>query len=356
MNEQMKETLNMTAQSIGKDLLSGLLQELKLLPDVWVKLSQKKQDDIIERLKKRVDSNVRMAVHLVASEGRTVIAGDLEQITIKDGVKAVCKFSQHAPNLHEMFDAAGKAILLVVANPADHTGGMDEIKGESDQRAMDLGKEYNPNGDGDGMDENNVVDAEFTEAPQLGHEPSADEQDEQFEAGYEAAADGQPEANCPVMHGKLCIAWVKGHKQWHANQAAEAAPSPLKSMRGEEPNEHGVYTCEPAHLIEFKARKVHLKLSFLELENQEWVWGLNMDFGDSGTHFSPSTSSAPYTSLNAAVLESQTWLQNHFSGKPKPEEITSAAFEKLALFVGNLHNHKFEQVSNDQDQPATEEA
>jgi hypothetical protein len=178
MNEQMKETLEMTAQSIGKDLLSGLVQEMKLLPDVWVKISKAKQDDIIERLRKRVEVNVKMAVHLVASEGRTVIAGDLEQITIKDGVKAVCKFSQHAPNMHEMFDAAGKAILLVVANPADHTGGMDEIKGESDQRAMDLGKEYDPNGDGEGMEEDTVVNAEFTEILELGHEPSADEQDE----------------------------------------------------------------------------------------------------------------------------------------------------------------------------------
>lgn len=191
MNEQMKETLNMTAQSIGKDLLSGLVQELRLLPDVWVKISKAKQDDIIERLRKRVDTNVKMAVHLVASEGRTVIAGDLEQITIKDGVKAVCKFSQHAPNLHEMFDAAGKAILLVVANAADHTGGMDEIKGESDQRAMDLGKEYDPNGDGEGMDEDHVADAEFTETPQLGHEPSTDQEDaesdeDQREASEEA--------------------------------------------------------------------------------------------------------------------------------------------------------------------------
>lgn len=356
MNEQMKETLNMTAQSIGKDLLSGLLQELRLLPDVWVKLSQKKQDDIIERLRKRVDTNVRMAVHLVASEGRTVVAGDLEQITIKDGVKAVCKFSQHAPNLHEMFDAAGKAILLVVANPTDHTGGMDEIKGESDQRAMDLGKEYDPNGDGEGMDEGNVVDAEFTEAPQLGHEPSADEQDEQFEAGYQAAADGQPEANCPIMHGKLCINWVKGHKQWHANQAAEGDPPPLKSMSGEEPNEYGVYTCEPTNTIEFNARNIDLTLKFIELENKEWVWGLDMFLGGSGQSFLPSTVSAPSTSLNAALLESQTWLQNRFSGKPKPEGITSAAFEKLAMFVSNLHNHQFERVSNDQDQSATEEA
>lgn len=336
MNDQMKETLNMTAQSIGKDLLSGLVQELRLLPDVWVKISKAKQDDIIDRLRKRVDTNVKMAVHLVASEGRTVIAGDLEQITIKDGVKAVCKFSQHAPNLHEMFDAAGKAILLVVANAADHTGGMDEIKGESDQRAMDLGKEYDPNGDGEGMDENKVVDAEFTETPQLGHEPSADDLDEQFEAGYQAAADGKPESDCPVMDGKLCIAWVKGHKHWVFSQQ-----TPLKTASGEEPNEHGVYTCEPTHTIEFKARKVELQLSFLELENGTWLWEPTIKIADSYQGGPLSTTNTLFQSLNDALLDSQMYLIRRV-GNLLDGDLPPVSFQKLKEFVAQLHNHRFE--------------
>ncbi|MDR0250673.1 MAG: hypothetical protein LBI35_05115 [Burkholderiales bacterium] len=154
----VKDTLNMTAATIGVDILSALVQEIKLLPDAWPKLSKAMQDDVIERLRKRVETNVKMAVHLIASEGRTIVAGDLDQITIKDGVKAVVKFSNAAPNLSELYEASGKAVLVVVANPSQHTGGMDEVRGEADQRAMDLGQEYNPNGDGDGMDD--VIDAE----------------------------------------------------------------------------------------------------------------------------------------------------------------------------------------------------
>ena len=51
----------MTADSIGKDLLSALVTEVKLMPDTWPKLSQKRQDDIIDRLRKRVESSVSMA-------------------------------------------------------------------------------------------------------------------------------------------------------------------------------------------------------------------------------------------------------------------------------------------------------
>ena len=79
-SKEAKATMSMTAASVGKDLLQALIQEIKLLPDVWAKIPKIKQDDVIERLCKRVDTNIKMAVHLLASQGRTVVAGDLEQI------------------------------------------------------------------------------------------------------------------------------------------------------------------------------------------------------------------------------------------------------------------------------------
>lgn len=214
----------MTADSVGKDLLSALVTELKLLPDVWVKLSEKKQNDIIDRLRARVQSNIAMAVHTLASAGRTVVAGDLDQITIKDGVKAVIKFSAAAPSLHELYDAQGKAVLVVVAAAQDHTGGMDDIKGTTDQRGLDLGKEYTSE-DGDGMNgptgldgENGVVDVDARELPALDHQPLQEELDAQEKAGYDAASEGKEQSECPVMAGALCIAWVKGWKRWHEEQ------------------------------------------------------------------------------------------------------------------------------------------
>lgn len=210
----------MTADSVGKDLLSALVTELKLLPDVWVKLSERKQNDIIDRLRARVASNVAMAVHALASAGRTVVAGDLDQITIKDGVKAVIKFGANAPSLHELYEAQGKAVLVVVASADDHTDGMHDVKGESDQRGLDLGKEYTSE-DGDGMNgpTDDVVDAEFTA---IEHQPLQEELDKAEKDGYDAAAAGKAQSDCPVMAGALCIAWVKGWKRWHEEQGDDA--------------------------------------------------------------------------------------------------------------------------------------
>lgn len=224
---------NMTADTIGKDLLQALVMELKLLPEPWQKLTKKKQDDIIDRLRNRVETNVKMAVHMLAAEGRTVVAGDLDQITIKDGVKAVVKFGTGAANLHELYEVAGKSVLVVVANAADHTGGMNDVTGEDDQRAMDLGHEYHDN-DGGGMDggdgEGEVIEGEVLGLPAPGDTtPTEEELQKSFEDGYRAAADGKPESDCPIIRSELVIEWIRGWKTWHEENAANDGSNDQKA-------------------------------------------------------------------------------------------------------------------------------
>ena len=182
-----------------------------------------------DRLRDRVDANIKMAVHLIASEGRTVVQGDLDQVTIKDGAKVVIKIGRGAESLHDLYDSQGKAVLIVVADAQPHAAGMEKVRGEADQRAMNLGKEYTDQ-DGDGMDEAgngdlNIVDAEFRELPppDAPAGPTEDQLEQASVDGYNAAAAGQPESDCPVMDGQLCIQWVKGWKQWHEEHGEDQA-------------------------------------------------------------------------------------------------------------------------------------
>ncbi|WP_237173006.1 cell division protein FtsK [Paracandidimonas lactea] len=218
--EQPKDIREMTADSLGRDLLSALVQEIKLLPKPWASLTKSKQDDIIDRLRDRVEYNVKMAVHLIASNNRTTVIGDLESVTSKDGIKAQFKINQNSEGRHHLFDSVGHACLIVVADASEHTGGMDDVQGESDQRSMDLGKEYTDQ-DGDGMDDDSdVVDAEFKPAA-IEHQPLQSELDQAWDDGYDAAEEGKPQTDCPVMAGPLCIQWVKGWKAWHEENPGE---------------------------------------------------------------------------------------------------------------------------------------
>lgn len=270
----------MTAETVGRDLLQAIVLELKMLPKPWPELPKAKQDDIIDRLRGRVETNVKMAVHLLASQGRIVVAGDLDQITIKDGVKAVIKFGAGAANLHELYDVAGKAVLVVVANAADHTGGMGDVTGESDQRGLDLGHEYHDN-DGGGMegaaDDGNTVDGEVLGLPSPDQvQPTDEELDQAYEDGYQAAADGKTEGDAPVIRHELVAKWMRGFRDWH--EQSESVPT---AKLGALPNEHGVYTCEPDELIEWGTKKDNVSIALLELSSGKWLHAARIQIGTS---------------------------------------------------------------------------
>lgn len=218
--EQSQDFRQMTAATVGKDLLGALVAEIKLMPDVWQKMPKAKQDDVIERLRKRVEDNVNMAVFTIAAQDRTVVAGALEQITIKDGVKAVIKFGIKAPNLDGLYEAAseGKDVLVVVAGAKDYIGGMHEVQGENDQRAMDLGHEYNEN-DGGGMNGMSPIDPETGEIKGLPSpdqvKPTEEELQRSYEDGYLAAAQGKQKSDCPIIRAELVVEWVRGWNGWH---------------------------------------------------------------------------------------------------------------------------------------------
>lgn len=327
---EIQAVLSMTSETVGRDILQALVQEIKLLPKPWASLAEAKQNDVIDRLRKRVDDNVRMAVHLISSEGRTVVAGDLDQITIKEGVKAVIKFSSATPNLHELYESGGKAVLVVVANPGQHTGGMNEVTGESDQRNMDLGHEYDPNGDGKGMDDetsdDNVVDVIAIEDKPLQAELS-----NAFDDGYIAAEEGKEQSACPIMKGVLCIEWVKGWKSYqeeantdwwkmHGDEPsnpvppAAAWPFPVKTrMRGIFKNEHGVYVAEPDEVLRWADKKDHVAVHLLELTDGTWLWKVESKIGTEG-HSGPFTERDSAESRADAMSQAETILANSTIG------------------------------------------
>ncbi len=157
MDEEVKKILGMTAETVGKDLLGALVQEIKLLPDVWVKLSESRQEDIIDRLRKRVSANVQTAVHMIQGRGRMVVKGELEQVAIKDDVKATLRFSQAAANINELYLTTGKPVMVILSGSEEFTGGMDEVKPMPDQPEFpDINPPPFPS-DGDNGD---VVDAD----------------------------------------------------------------------------------------------------------------------------------------------------------------------------------------------------
>ncbi|MBH9407559.1 cell division protein FtsK [Pseudomonas aeruginosa] len=173
MSQNNAAFLHMTADTLGKSLLQGLIQEIRILPDVWQKLSEAKQTDVIERLEQQVRNAATIAVHTIAGAERETVYGKLESIAAKDKMKAVIVVNHSSPNKHDLLDAVNEDCLLIIGGAAEFLDGMKDVKADPDQNPLDLN-----GGDGDmedpgawgGMqpaDDSDVVDAEFQELPQL---------------------------------------------------------------------------------------------------------------------------------------------------------------------------------------------
>lgn len=128
MNEHNEHFMHLAAENLGRSLLEGLLQEIRIMPDVWQKLNEKRQTDVIERLQSQITHAVGRAVYTIAGADRTTLVGKLEQVTNKEKIKAVFVIDPREEGRHELSDTAAH----------DYLDGVDQVKADPDQHPMDL--------------------------------------------------------------------------------------------------------------------------------------------------------------------------------------------------------------------------
>ena len=129
----------MVEESIFADLRDALLTELKEAPEVWQKMSQKAQDEIIERIDKRVLACVEEATALMTSHHFPVVEGVIDGITIKGDTKVSVKVPQMTPSMHDLIDEGqGSTVRLVLADPRAFTGMDGSVTSDKDQPDLPL--------------------------------------------------------------------------------------------------------------------------------------------------------------------------------------------------------------------------
>ncbi len=130
------------ADTMLGDLMACLIDEFKTAPDVWQKMPEYQQQDVIYRVQQRVQENIRAAVEIIASANRPTIVATVESVTVKDGIKAVLTLPKSDAQRHELFDASGQTVLLIVGGASEYYGGASEVRPDPDQPALNgLGDE-----------------------------------------------------------------------------------------------------------------------------------------------------------------------------------------------------------------------
>src|SRR6185312_12283722 len=87
----------------------------------WHERSEADQRQTVADVESAVSSMVQEAIEVIAAGGLKTIRATLEQVTVKDGIKATLNLSKFDENRHKLVDATGSTVMVVVADVEEFT-------------------------------------------------------------------------------------------------------------------------------------------------------------------------------------------------------------------------------------------
>jgi hypothetical protein len=138
--EQAAPAPVLNTDTLFGDLRDAILMRLKAMPKPWTVMSETEQYNMIAGVERATEHLISAAVHLIAANGHPVIRAKLDSLSCKDGIKAAVALSRHDAQRHQLMDAVGKPVLLVVADPDAFMGAKAEAKPDPQQPPLPMGE------------------------------------------------------------------------------------------------------------------------------------------------------------------------------------------------------------------------
>lgn len=138
MNEETHEVnpAEVAAETMLGDLMSVCLQEIKAAPDVWPKLNEQQQGEVIYRVERACRCAVDKAVEVIASGDHQTVPATVESVTFKDGAKAVLKGV--GQGFHDIADHCNQSVLIVIPERQQSLEAPHGIEPDKDQGDLPL--------------------------------------------------------------------------------------------------------------------------------------------------------------------------------------------------------------------------
>lgn len=164
--EEVKEKANNAARiarttMVGdlRDLVIQILKDPKFTGKAWQDMKETEQKDVTHKIVSRVESSVIRAVDVIRASGQPNIKALIKQVTVKDGVKIALECSKAHERLHELVDAQGDHVLLVLTDEEEYVGERAPVEYDKDEPELPIDEEEGE-GETDETEVENESDAE----------------------------------------------------------------------------------------------------------------------------------------------------------------------------------------------------
>lgn len=116
------------------DIIKATLKHVKTMEKPYGALSEYEQNSLIAQIVYDVREAVRQGALIIAAADRPTVQAEVESVTFKDGIKAVLKVSKLSEERHDLADATGCRVLIVIPNAEQHLGG--EVTADKKQKTL----------------------------------------------------------------------------------------------------------------------------------------------------------------------------------------------------------------------------
>ena len=114
--------VDLAANTLTGDIRDFLLDRVKTLGKPWAAMSEDEQSDQIHAAKEAALLLVSKACEIIAAGGKKSMIGSLVKVAIKDKIQVQIDFSKHDEQRHDLIDATGMTVSVVIADAEPYTG------------------------------------------------------------------------------------------------------------------------------------------------------------------------------------------------------------------------------------------
>lgn len=124
-------------ETMHGDLTNAILDEVRHAKDVWSKLSEEDQHELIDRCQNKAENAIRRISKIVAEKGFESCTAVVDGVMFKDGVKVTMNTFNNS-GAHELADRTKQSVLIIFADPSEYFNGEGMPEAEPDQRELEV--------------------------------------------------------------------------------------------------------------------------------------------------------------------------------------------------------------------------
>lgn len=131
------------AATLGHDILAAILGELRTMPDHWLRMNEENQQKAIARIRDKVRTMVQETAQILMRGEFPAVPCEIDGIKITKDVQISLTMQPGAVMRHQLYDAKGRHVLLVLSDTERWLERMEEVKAKADQLQL-FDDDYDP--------------------------------------------------------------------------------------------------------------------------------------------------------------------------------------------------------------------